>query len=60
MKNLIKLFVFVVVLTMTSDSFAQIFRAKAGLNLSSMLYKDDDGVYSDDLKMKPGDRKSVV
>jgi hypothetical protein len=54
MKNLIKIFVFVLVLAMSSESFAQIFRAKAGLNLSTMLYKDDDGVYSDELKMKHG------
>ena len=54
MKNLITLFVFVIVLTTTSESFAQIFRAKAGLNLSTMLIKNDKRTYSDDFKMKPG------
>jgi hypothetical protein len=54
MKDLIGLFVFVFVLTMASESFAQSFGLKAGLNLANMLFKDDDETYSGDLKMSPG------
>lgn len=54
MKNLIGLFVFVLVLTMASESFAQRFGLKGGLNLANMLVKDDDKTYSDDLKTSPG------
>lgn len=54
MRNLIGLFVCVFALTMATQSFAQNFRVKAGLNLSSMLIKDDNKTYSDDFKMKPG------
>lgn len=54
MKNLIKLLIVFVVSTTATESFAQIFRLKAGLNLSNILEKDDDGTYSDDYKMNPG------
>jgi len=54
MKNLIKLVCIVLVLTMVTDSYAQKIGIKAGLNLSNMHMKDDDGTYSDDFKMQPG------
>ena len=56
MKNLITLFVLALalVLTMTAESFAQSFGVKAGLNLSTMLSKNDKRTFSDDFKMKPG------
>ncbi len=43
-----------VLLIITTASHAQIFGAKAGLNLSTMLLKDNDGNYSDDFKKNPG------
>ncbi|GAB1453307.1 porin family protein [Draconibacterium sp.] len=54
MKNLIRLFVVVFVVTMASESFAQTFGLKGGLNLANMLIKNDDKTYSDDFKTKPG------
>lgn len=54
MKNLMKLFVVVIALTISTGSVAQEFGIKAGLNLANMLVKDDDETYSDDLDMKPG------
>lgn len=54
MKNLSGLFVIVFVLTLATESFAQNFGVKGGLNLSTMLMKDNDKTYSDDFKMKPG------
>jgi hypothetical protein len=54
MKNSIKLILIVVVLTMTTESFAQKFGIKAGLNLSNVLIKDNYDTYSDNLKMHPG------
>ena len=60
MKNLLKLFVVVLVCTMTTESFAQRIGVKAGLNLSNMLMKDDDDTYSDDYKMLPGFHVGVI
>jgi outer membrane protein W len=54
MKNLLKLFVVVVVLSMATESFAQTFGIRAGFNLSNMVAKDDNNTYSDDYKMKSG------
>jgi hypothetical protein len=54
MKNLLRLFVVVVVLSMATETFAQTFGVRAGFNLSNMVAKDDDNTYSDDFKMKPG------
>lgn len=44
----------IVLLLITTASYAQIFGVKAGLNLSTMVLKDNDGNYSDDFKMNPG------
>jgi hypothetical protein len=57
MKNLIKLLVVVILLTMSTGTFAQSkfrFGAKAGLNLASMLLKDNDHDFSKDFKLKMG------
>ncbi len=55
MKNFTKLVIVVIALIMTTNaSFAQNFGIKAGLNLATMLMKDDDYTYSDDLDMKLG------
>lgn len=54
MKYIVKLFVVLIAFTMaTNELFAQNFGLKGGLNLSTMLIKDDD-TYIDDFKMKPG------
>jgi len=49
-----KLLIVVVVFSMATDSFAQTFGVKAGLNLSNMIVKDNTETYSGDFKMKPG------
>jgi hypothetical protein len=54
MKSLVQLIIVVIVCTMTTELFAQNFGVKAGLNLSTMLAKDEDENYSDELKMNPG------
>lgn len=55
MKKLISLFFLILLLFVTTQSFAQIkFGAKAGLNLSNMLSKDNTTTYSKDYKMKSG------
>lgn len=55
MKNIIKtLGVVSIMLIITSESFGQIFGIKAGLNLTKMLVKSGEDIYSDELKMKPG------
>ncbi len=54
MKNLIKLSIVVLLLSIGSDSFAQTFGIKAGLNLSNFRIKDDDDTLSDDFKMNSG------
>lgn len=60
MKKLVKLLILVLVVTMTTESYAQKFGIKAGLNLSNMLIKDDGTTYSDDFKLKPGFHVGVV
>ena len=42
MKNFLKLFAVILVITFTTESFAQNFGVKAGLNLSNMVIKGDD------------------
>jgi len=54
MKNLVKLLAIVFTLTFASESFAQSFILKGGLNMSNMLEKDKSNTYSDEYKMKPG------
>jgi hypothetical protein len=54
MRKIMKLITIVVVFTIATQSFAQTFGVKAGLNLSNMLAKDNDKTYSKDFKMNPG------
>ena len=54
MKNLIKFLIAAVMFAMATESFAQTFGVKGGLNLSTAVIKDNDDTYDDDLKMKPG------
>lgn len=54
MKNFTKMLIVIIAITMATESYAQIFGIRAGLNLSNMLDKDDEGTYSNDFKMKPG------
>ena len=49
-----KLFIFILVVTLVSDSFAQTFGVKAGLNLSNQISKSNNYTFSDDYKMNPG------
>ena len=44
----------VVMFGMAGESLAQTFGIKAGLNLSDMLIKDDEVIYTDNSTMKPG------
>lgn len=60
MKNVIKLVFMVLILAMATETQAQKIGIKAGLNLSNMLMKDDDGTYSDEFKMNPGYHVGVI
>lgn len=53
MKNLIRFILIVLMITNASESFGQLFGIKAGLNLSTMLKKDNINTYSDDYKLNP-------
>ena len=44
----------ILLVALSTGSFGQSFRVKAGLNLSNVLVKDDQEVYSDKATMKPG------
>jgi hypothetical protein len=54
MKNLVKLLAVILVLSMATESYAQNFGIKGGLNLANWLMKDDTDTYSDDFKMALG------
>ncbi|NOR74788.1 MAG: outer membrane beta-barrel protein [Draconibacterium sp.] len=60
MKNVLKLLVVVVVISSTSVSLAQTFGVKAGLNLSNMVYKIDDEIYSEEFELNPGFHAGVT
>lgn len=61
MKNLTRLFIVIISLTMTTSAFSQVkFGIKGGLNLANMLDKDEDDTYSDDYKFKPGFHLGVI
>lgn len=49
-----KLLVLVIVFSLATETFAQKFWVKGGMNLADMLIKDDEDNLSDDYKMKPG------
>jgi hypothetical protein len=54
MKNFTKFSMILLISLFCIQTNAQTFGLKAGLNLSNVLEKDDDGTYSDDYKMNPG------
>ena len=54
MQNFKKLIIVVFIATIVSESFAQTLGIRAGLNLSNILSKNDDDIYSDNFKMNPG------
>jgi len=54
MKKLITLLIVLLAISYSVETYAQSISARAGLNLATMLSKDDDETYSDDMKMKPG------
>jgi hypothetical protein len=54
MKNLLLILSTVFALTFTSESFAQKFFTKAGLNYSSQLFKSDIKSYGEGISWKPG------
>jgi hypothetical protein len=54
MKNLMKLSIVILVITLSTESFSQTFVVKAGFNLSKMFTKDDAGNNNNGIKMKPG------
>jgi hypothetical protein len=53
MKSIIRFGLIVLMITNASESFGQLFGIKAGLNLSTMLKKDNINTYSDDYKLNP-------
>ncbi len=54
MRLLIKLALLAAVVTIATSALAQSVALKGGLNLSTMLIKDNDDTYSDDFKLIPG------
>lgn len=54
MKNFGTLLIFAIMFTLSTESYAQTFGVKGGLNLSNMHSKDDDETYDDNFKMNPG------
>lgn len=54
MKHLFKLSIVLFLLSFETETFAQNFGIKAGLNLSNMIIKNDEYNFSDDYKIKTG------
>lgn len=54
MKSITKLLIILAFAATAAVSYAQTVGIKAGLNLSTMLVKDDNTSYSDNFKMNPG------
>ena len=54
MRNLKTALLFIFLAVFASESLAQTFGIKAGLNLSTLLIKDNDETRSDDFDMRPG------
>ncbi len=54
MKNVLKIFIVLIAITMTTNSFAQTFGIRSGLNLSNQLWKSEGTTVSDDYNMNPG------
>ena len=49
-----KLLLVLIAFTLTTESYAQVFGVKAGMNLSKIMAMDDEDNYSDEYKMNPG------
>lgn len=54
MKNITKFLLILLVSSLCFQSYTQTFGIKGGLNMATMLVKDDDDTWSDDFKMNPG------
>lgn len=54
MKKLTKITVLILIVAFTTNSYAQKFGVKTGLNISKMMVKDDNDTYTDDMKSKLG------
>ncbi len=54
MKKYSKILILFVLVAFSTQSFAQTFGIKGGVNFAKMLDKDEDETYSDDYKMKTG------
>lgn len=54
MKTVSRLLFLFFAFTISAGSIAQTIGVKAGLNMSNMLMKDDEGISSDEYKMNPG------
>lgn len=54
MRLFIKLALLAAVVTIATGAFAQSVAVKGGLNMATMLMKDNDDTYSDDFKLNPG------
>ncbi len=54
MKKISSVLIVCLLLIASNQTYAQKFGVQAGLNLSTVLEKDDDATYSDDYKMLPG------
>ena len=60
MRKLINLLMIFTAMAITTGVFAQSIGIKGGLNLSTMMVKDDDDTYSDDFLLNPGFHAGVV
>jgi len=60
MKNLSKVYIFLLLSFVSLQTFAQKFGVQAGVNLSTMSWKDDDDTYSEDLERNIGFNAGVT
>jgi hypothetical protein len=60
MKNLSKVLLFSLLTIISAQTFAQKFGIQGGLNLANMVWKDDEGTYSDDFSMNLGFNAGVT
>ncbi len=60
MKNVTKLLTVLLISLFSLQTYAQTFGIRGGLNLATMIDKDDDGTYSDEFKMNPGFHAGVT
>jgi hypothetical protein len=60
MRNLSKIFIFCLLAFVSMQSFAQKIGVQGGINLATMLIKDDETTYSDDFTMNLGFNAGVT